>query len=75
MSDTPDSRRLDFLAEVTKLSVLRDKGAMLKGEEVAMLARTMDAIYVRFAFHRQFKVTEEAFRLAVDDAMMANPFA
>lgn len=68
-----DSARLDFLAEVTNLSVLRDMGAMLKGEEVAKLAKTMHAIYVRFEFHRRFRPTEDAFRLAVDDARRCEP--
>lgn len=68
-----DSARLDFLAEITNLSALRDAGAMLSGEQGRRIDNTVKALSSGYEIHRRTKDTPEAFRLAVDDARRERP--
>jgi hypothetical protein len=67
--DTPDSRRIDFLADITNLSVLRDSGHMLRGGDTRTLDKTADALSTGYELHRRTMDTPAAFRAAVDDAI------
>jgi hypothetical protein len=66
-----DEQRIDFLAELTNLSVLREMGAMLTGEQARRLAKAGETISERYELHRRENGTLRAFRLAVDDAAKA----
>lgn len=63
-----DTARLDFLADITNLSALRDFGKMLNSTEVSKIEKAAAALSVGYELHRRTKDTPEAFRAAVDDA-------
>jgi len=64
-----DAQRLDFLAELMNLSVLRElsPGNLTEEQHAALQARSL-AIFNRYELHRRTVDTPTAFRLAVDDA-------
>lgn len=64
-----DTARLDFLAEITNLSALRDFGAMLTGEQGRKIDKTAEILSGRYEVHRRTHDTSVAFRAAVDEAM------
>lgn len=64
-----DSVRLDFLADITNLSALRDFGRMLDVAEVRKIDKTAEALSSGYEVHRRTQDTPAAFRAALDDAM------
>jgi hypothetical protein len=63
-----DGQRIDFLAELMNLNVLREMGAMLDGAQVRRLDKASETVFRRYEVHRRETDTPTAFRLAVDDA-------
>jgi hypothetical protein len=63
-----DGQRIDFLADLMNLSVLREMGAMLPGDDLRRLDVRSRAVFQRYELHRRDNDTPTAFRLAVDDA-------
>jgi len=64
-----DTARIDFLAEITNLSALRDCGHMLPGEKVRKIEKTAEILSERYEIHRRTSDTPQAFRAAVDEAI------
>lgn len=69
MASSDDTRRMNFLADVTNLAALHDFGAMLTGAQRRKIDKTADILSVRYEIHRRTSDTPTAFRTAVDEAI------
>jgi len=69
LSESRDTKRLDFLAEITNIATLAEHGRMLPGDEVRKIDVTAKALSTGYEIQRRTHDTPQAFRLAVDQAM------
>lgn len=70
-----DGQRIDFLAELMNLSVLKEMGAALTTDQRQMLDALSMEIFRCYKLHRREHDTPTAFRLAVEDAAKGGPHA